>query len=70
MIQVGTIIKVSDKTGVVLAQCVKVFGSAKKRIALIGDVVLVSVKRINPKKFHNVNCLKRKNFLGVLYIGD
>lgn len=52
MIQLGTILKVSDKTGVVLVQCIKVFGSYKKKIANIGDVILVAVKRINPKKFH------------------
>lgn len=62
MIQVGTILKVCDKTGVVLARCVKVFGPAKKRIAYIGDVVLVAVKRINPKKFHGVKLFKRKKF--------
>jgi len=50
MIQLGTILKVSDKTGVVLVQCIKVFGSYKKRIAYLGDVILVTVKRINPKK--------------------
>lgn len=46
MIQVGTIRKVSDKTGVVLVQCIKVLGPSKKRIAFIGDVIIVSVKRI------------------------
>ena len=54
MIQVGTILKVTDKTGVVLVQCIKVLGNSKKRIALLGDVVLVAVKKINPKKFKNV----------------
>jgi ribosomal protein L14 len=68
MIQLGTILKVSDKTGVVLVQCIKVFGSYKKRIAYIGDVILVAVKRINPKKFHMLNYLNVKNFLKVLFI--
>jgi large subunit ribosomal protein L14 len=62
MVQVGTILKVCDKTGVVLVQCIKVLGSAKKRIAYIGDVILVSVKRINPKKFHKVKLFKKKKF--------
>lgn len=70
MIQLGTLLKVSDKTGVVLVQCIKVFGSSKKRIAYIGDVVLVSVQRINPKKFHNVKLFKkRKFFKGTLHRG-
>lgn len=70
MIQLGTILKVSDKTGVVLVQCIKVFGSSKKRIAYIGDVILVSVQRINPKKFHNVKLFKKKKFFkGTLHRG-
>jgi large subunit ribosomal protein L14 len=70
MIQLGTILKVSDKTGVVLVQCIKVFGPYKKRIAYLGDVILVTVKRINPKKFHNVKLFKRKKFFkGTLHRG-
>jgi len=70
MIQQGTILKVSDKTGVVLVQCIKVFGSYKKRIAFLGDVVLVSVKRINPRKFQNVKFFKKKRFFkGTLHRG-
>ena len=45
MIQLGSILKVTDKTGVVLVQCIKILGvSSKKKIAFIGDVILVSVK--------------------------
>jgi len=70
MIQVGSIVKVCDKTGVSLAKCVKVFGPLKKRIANIGDVILVSVKQINPKKFKNMKLFKRKRFLkGTLHRG-
>lgn len=70
MIQAGTILKVCDKTGVILVQCVKVFGSSKRRIAVLGDVVLVSVKRINPKKFQNVKLFRRKKFFkGTLHRG-
>lgn len=70
MIQAGTILKVCDKTGVILVQCVKVFGSSKRRIAVLGDVVLVAVKRINPKKFQNVKLFRRKKFFkGTLHRG-
>jgi ribosomal protein L14 len=54
MVQVGSILKVTDKTGVMLAQCIKVLGSAKARIAYLGDMIVVSVLRINPRKFVNV----------------
>jgi len=70
MVQVGTILKVTDKTGVVLVQCIKVLGASKRRIACLGDVVLVSVKRINPKKFKNVKLFRRKKFFkGTLHRG-
>jgi len=70
MIQVGTVLKVSDKTGVVLVRCIKVFGNIKSRIAYLGDVVLVSVLRINPRKFVKVKLFKRKKFFkGTLHRG-
>src|SRR5690349_6089289 len=70
MIQPGTISKVTDKTGVVLVQCIKVFGPYKKKIAYLGDVILVVVRRINPKKFHKVKLFKKKKFFkGTLHRG-
>lgn len=70
MIQVGTILKVCDKTGVSLVQCIKVFGPSKKRIASIGDLILVSVQQINPKKFQSMKLFKRKRFFkGTLHRG-
>ena len=50
MIQVGTILKVSDKTAVSLVKCIKVLGQSKKKIAYIGDVIIVSVQFNNSKK--------------------
>jgi ribosomal protein L14 len=44
MIQLGTILKVTDRTGIVLVQCIKVLGPAKTKIAYLGQVILVSVK--------------------------
>lgn len=63
MIQLGSILKVTDKTGVVLVQCIKILGvSSKKKIAFIGDVILVSVKWINPRKFIKVKERKKKQY--------
>jgi len=70
MIQVGTIVKVTDKTGVVLAQCIKVLGGAKKRIAFIGDVILVSVHHINNTRLQRIKLFRRKKFFrGTLHRG-
>lgn len=63
MIQVGSILKVSDKTGVSLVKCIKVYGPMKKKIANIGEVILVSVKHINPKKFKKMKLFKKKRFM-------
>jgi len=62
MIQLGTVVKVCDKTGVVLGICIKVLGHARKRIALLGDVIVIAVRKINPKKFHKVKLFRRKKF--------
>ena len=70
MIQIGTILNVCDKTGITLAQCIKVFGQSRKKIGFIGDIVLISVKQINPKKFKNMKLFKRKRFFkGTLHRG-
>lgn len=70
MIQVGTILKVCDKSGVSLAQCIKVLGPYKKRIGFFGDMILISVKHINPKKFRKMKYFKRKRyFKGTLHRG-
>ena len=70
MMQVGTILKVTDKTGVSLVKCIKVLGPYKKKIAYLGDVILVSVKHINPKKFKNMKLFKRKRYLkGTIHRG-
>lgn len=68
MIQPGTIAKVCDKTGVILVQCIKVLGPIKKRIACIGDIIIVTVKHINTRKFRKMKYAKKKKFfLGTLH---
>lgn len=62
MIQLGTIVKVTDKTGAVLGQCIKVLGSSSKRIAFMGDMVLVTVKWINAKRFYQTKLRHQKRF--------
>ena len=70
MIQVGTILRVSDKTAVSLVKCIKVLGQSKKKIAYIGDVIIVSVQFINTKKMQKLKLNKRKRFLkGTIHRG-
>jgi len=62
MIQLGTIVRVTDKSGVILGQCIKVLGNSCKKIATFGDLILISVKRINTKKFLEVKARVRRRF--------
>ena len=50
MIQDGTKLKVADNTGAKLIQCFKILGSTRRRYARIGDVVLSSVKKAEPRR--------------------
>jgi large subunit ribosomal protein L14 len=70
MIQMSTLLKVVDKTGITSVKCIKVLSTIKSRIAFIGDIVIVSVYRLNPKKFKDVKLFKKKKFLkGTLHRG-
>lgn len=46
MVQLKTILNVSDNSGAKLATCIKVLGGYKKRYAKIGDIIVVSIKSL------------------------
>ena len=48
MIQAGTRLKVADNTGAKAITCFKVLGGSKRRYALLGDIVVCSVKEAAP----------------------
>jgi len=50
MIQLGSLLQVSDKTGIVSVRCIKVLGSVKKHIARLGGIILVSVQKVNARR--------------------
>jgi large subunit ribosomal protein L14 len=62
MIQLGTVVKVTDKTGAVLAQCIKVLGSTGKRIAYVGDLIMVSIRWLNAKRLARAKERHRKRY--------
>src|SRR3990167_5355509 len=49
MIYVQTKLNTADNSGALKVKCIKVLNN--KKIANIGDSILVSVKKINPKRF-------------------
>lgn len=50
MIQDRTIVKISDNSGAKIGRIFKILGSSKKRWAKIGEVVVLSVQKAEPRK--------------------
>lgn len=50
MIQNETVVNITDNAGGVVGKVFKVLGGSKKRYATIGDIVILSVKKAQPRK--------------------
>lgn len=50
MIQPRSIVKIADNTGAKIGRIFKVLGSSKKRYASIGELVVLSVQKAEPRK--------------------
>ncbi|OGI76908.1 50S ribosomal protein L14 [Candidatus Nomurabacteria bacterium RIFCSPHIGHO2_02_FULL_33_12] len=50
MIQVETVVKITDNAGGKVGKVFKILGSSKRRYAYIGDRVILSVKIAEPRK--------------------
>lgn len=62
MLQLTSYVKVCDRTGVVVGQCIKVLGPRKRLIAILGEMILVSVKRINVRRLSLAKLRIQKRF--------
>lgn len=49
MIQVETNLDVADNSGARKVQCIKVIGGSKRKVASVGDVIIVSIKSAIPR---------------------
>lgn len=49
MIQTQSYLKSADNSGATLLQCIKVIGGSKKRSAGVGEKIIVSIKKSQPK---------------------
>ena len=58
MIQSRSIVKITDNCGAKIGRIFKVLGSSKKRYAEIGDLVVLSVQKAEPRK-----AIKKKDVL-------
>lgn len=50
MIQPRSIVKIADNSGGKIGRVFKVLGSSKKRYASIGEIVVISVQKAEPRK--------------------
>ena len=50
MIQTQTMLNVADTTGAKTVQCIRVLGGTRRRYARIGDIIVVAVKKAEPRK--------------------
>lgn len=48
MIQMQTYLNVADNSGAKKVQCIKVLGGSKRKVASIGDIIVVAVKDALP----------------------
>ena len=48
MIQEETVLNVADNTGAKTIKCFRILGGSKRRYALIGDIIVASVKKALP----------------------
>jgi len=50
MIQPQTMLKIADNTGAKMVQCFKVLGGSRKRYAQVGDTIVATVKKAEPRR--------------------
>jgi large subunit ribosomal protein L14 len=63
MIQPRSIVKIADNSGAKIGRIFKVLGSSKKRYAEIGEIVVLSVQKAEPRK-----AVKKKDVLNAVVV--
>lgn len=63
MIQPRSIVRITDNCGATVGRIFKVLGSSKKRYAEIGDLVVLSVQKAQPRKQ-----IKKKDVLSAIVV--
>ena len=48
MIQMQTMLEVADNSGAKQVRCIKILGASKRRYARVGDIVVVSARKVAP----------------------
>nr|YP_010394616.1 ribosomal protein L14 [Plasmopara halstedii]DAZ89053.1 TPA_asm: ribosomal protein L14 [Plasmopara halstedii] len=63
MIQIQTKLKINDNSGVKIGQCIKIY---KKKFGKIGDMILISVKKLRPKQKKKIKIVKGDLFKALI----
>ena len=63
MIQPRSIVKIADNSGGKIGRVFKVLGSSKKRYAIIGEIVVISVQKATPRA-----TTKKKDILNAIVV--
>lgn len=63
MIQPRSIVKIADNSGAKIGRIFKVLGSSKKRVAQLGELVVLSVQKAEPRK-----AVKKKDVLQAVVV--
>lgn len=50
MIAVGTRLRIIDNSGAKEVECIKILGESNRLFGYVGDIIIVSVKTVNPIK--------------------
>jgi large subunit ribosomal protein L14 len=58
MIQQQTILKVADNSGAKTVKCIKVLGGFKRKFAVLGDMIIVSIQDLRNKSRNTSKVLK------------
>ena len=67
MIQLGTILRVADNSGAKTVRCIKVLGGFKRKYAVLGDVIVVSIHQLR-NRAKDRSKVKRKDIYKALII--
>lgn len=66
MIQIGTRLKVLDNSGAKIVGCIHIITHYKSKYAKIGDLILVSIKKVRSKRRDPVKIAKGKIFKALI----
>lgn len=66
MIQNETLINVADNSGAKLVKCLKILGSYKKKVGKVGDILVVSIKKLKQKTKKTLKVKKKDIFKALI----